>query len=76
MVQTWLARNRQIFADLMALLLEGPAVVGSLLDVVWQSPRAVLAYNPRGPHPTPWFRVYISTELLRRMGFAEEAERY
>lgn len=75
-VQTWVRWNREIFADLSALLLGGPAVVGSLLDVVGRSPRAVVAYNPRGPHPTPIFRVYTSTELLRRMGFAEEAERY
>jgi hypothetical protein len=75
-VQTWVRWSREIFADLCALLLGGPSVVGSLLDVVGRSPRAVVAYNPRGPHPTPWFRVYISTELLRRMGFAEEAERY
>ncbi len=75
-VQTWVRWNREIFADLCALLLGGPPVVGSLLDVVGRSPRAVVAYNPRGPHPTPWFRVYISTQLLRRMGFAEEAERY
>jgi hypothetical protein len=75
-VQVWVRWNREIFADLSALLLGGPAVVGSLLDVVGRSPRAVVAYNPRGPHPTPWFRVYISTELLRRMGFADEADRY
>jgi hypothetical protein len=75
-VQVWARWNREIFADLAALLLGGPAVVGSLLDVVGRSPRAVLAYHPRGPHPTPWFRVFISTELLRRMGFGEEAERY
>jgi hypothetical protein len=74
--QTWVRWNREIFADLAALLLGGPAVVGSLLDVVGRSPHAVLAYNPRGPHPTPWFRVFVSTELLRRMGFPEEADRY
>jgi hypothetical protein len=60
-VQVWVRWNREIFADLSALLLGGPAVVGSLLDVVGRSPPAVVAYNPRGPHPTPWFRVYIST---------------
>ena len=75
-VQVWVRWNREIFADLSAVLLGGPSVVGSLLDVVGRSPRAVVAYNPRGPHPTPWFRVYLSTELLRRMGFVDEAERY
>jgi hypothetical protein len=74
--QVWTRWNREIFADLSALLLGGPATVGSLLDVIGRSPRAVLGYNPRGPHPTPWFRAYLSTELLRRMGFPEEAERY
>ena len=75
-VQVWVRWNREIFADLSALLLGGPSVVGSLLDVIGRSPRAVLAYNKRGPHPTPWFRAYLSTDLLRRMGFTDEAERY
>jgi hypothetical protein len=75
-VRTWVRWNREIHADLAALLLGGPAVVGSLLDVVGRSPASVLTYNPRGPHPTPWFRVWISVELLRRMGFAEQADRY
>jgi hypothetical protein len=75
-VQVWARWNREIFADLSALLLGGPASVGSLFDVIGRSPRSVLAYSPRGPHPTPWLRAYISTELLRRMGFPEEAERY
>jgi hypothetical protein len=75
-VQTWVRWNREIYADLSAALLGGPAVVGSLFDVIGRAPRTVVSYNPRGPHPTPWFRAYISTELLRRMGFTEEAERY
>lgn len=75
-VRTWVRWNREVYADLSALLLGGPAVVGSLLDVVGRSPEAVLTYNPRGPHPTPWFRAWISVELLRRMGFPEQADRY
>jgi hypothetical protein len=74
--QVWTRWNREIWADLSGLLLGGPATVGSLFDVIGRSPRSVLTYNPRGPHPTPWFRAYLSTELLRRMGFPEEAERY
>ena len=59
-----------------ALLLGGPEVIGSLMDVVGRSPAAVFAYNARAPHPTPYLRTLISVELLRRMGFAEKAERY
>jgi hypothetical protein len=68
--------NREIFADLSGLLLGGPAVVGSLMDVVGRSPRATMTYSPRGPHPTPYLRTFISIELLRRMGFPAEATAY
>jgi hypothetical protein len=74
--QTWTRWNRESFADLSGLLLGGPAVVGSLLDVIARSPEATLAYSARGPHPTPYLRAFLSIELLRRMGFAAEADRY
>ena len=73
---TWVRWNRELYADVNGLLLGGPAVVGSLMDVVGRAPSTVLAYNPRGPHPTPYLRTFISLELLRRMGFADDAERY
>ena len=72
----WARWNREMFADMSALLLGGPEVVGSLMDVVGRAPAAVFGFNPRGPHPTPYLRTLISVELLRRMGFADEAEHY
>ncbi|HTB15584.1 MAG TPA: hypothetical protein VK752_28635 [Bryobacteraceae bacterium] len=72
----WARWNREMFADMSALLLGGPSVVGSLMDVVGRAPDAVFAFNPRGVHPTPVLRPLISVEMLRRMGFAEEAEQY
>jgi hypothetical protein len=72
----WARWNREMFADMSALLLGGPEVLGSLMDVVGRAPSAVFAFNPHGVHPTPYLRTLISVELLRRMGFAEEAERY
>ena len=72
----WVRWNRELFADVSGLLLGGPAVVGSLMDVVGRSPEATIAYNPRGVHPTPYLRTFISIELLRRMGFPDEAEQY
>jgi hypothetical protein len=74
--QIWTRWNREMFADMSALLLGGPEIVASLMDVVGRAPDAVFAYNERGPHPTPYLRTLISVELLRRMGFVEEAERY
>lgn len=72
----WARWNRELFADLSGLLLGGPSVVGSLMDVVGRSPATVFGYSPTGPHPTPYLRVFMSCELLRRMGFPDEAEHY
>jgi hypothetical protein len=72
----WARWNREMFADMCALLLGGPEVLGSLMDVVGRAPAAVFGFNPRGVHPTPYLRTLISVELLRRMGFVEEAGQY
>jgi hypothetical protein len=47
---TWTRWNREMFADMSALLLGG--------------------------HPTPYLRMLITVELLPRMGFTTEAEKY
>jgi hypothetical protein len=73
---TWVRWNRETFADLCGLLLGGPAVVASLMDVVGRSASAVATYSRRGPHPTPYLRVFLSIELLRRMGFGHDAETF
>jgi hypothetical protein len=72
----WVRWNREMFADMSALLLGGPEVVGSLMDVIGRAPAAVFGFNPRGPHPTPYLRLLISAEMLRRMGFITEANQY
>ncbi len=72
----WARWNKEIWADLCGLLLGGPAVVTSLIDVLARSPAAALAFNPAGVHPTPYLRTLISLELLGRIGFAAEAERF
>jgi hypothetical protein len=72
----WTRWNREMFADMSALLLGGPEVVGSLMDVIGRGSGTVVAFSPRGVHPTPYLRLLNSVELLRRMGFAKEAEQY
>jgi hypothetical protein len=74
--KTWVRWNREMFADMSALLLGGPFTVASLMDVVGRKPSMVLNYSPRVPHPTPYLRTLISVELLRRIGFTAEAEAY
>lgn len=73
---TWTRWNREMFADMSALLLGGPMVVGSLMDVIGRDVRTVVAFNPRGVHPTPYLRMLNSVELLRRMGFKKDARQY
>jgi hypothetical protein len=72
----WVRWNRETFADMSGLLLGGPCVVASLMDVVGRSPEITYHFSPNAVHPTPYLRVLISVELLRRMGFREEAERF
>jgi hypothetical protein len=73
---TWTRWNREMFADMAALLLGGPEVLDSLMDVIGRGTEAVAAFNPRGVHPTPYLRLFLSAELLRRMGFTRQADAY
>ena len=73
---TWTRWNREMFADMCALLLGGPETAGSLMDVVGRGTNMVVSHNPRGVHPTPYLRMLITVELLRRMGFTKEAGEY
>lgn len=72
----WARWNREMFADMCALLLGGPEVAGSLMDVIARGTRTVVSFNPRGVHPTPYLRMLITIELMRRMGFVREAQQY
>jgi hypothetical protein len=74
--KVWVRWNRETFADLCGLLMGGPCIVASLMDVVGRSPQITYHFDPNGVHPTPYLRVLISVELLRRMGFNAEAEKY
>lgn len=69
----WVRWQKEMFADLLSVLLIGPAYVGSITDVVAKSPQATVAWNPMAVHPTPFLRVLINLELVRRMGFSTEA---
>ena len=72
----WTRWNRELFADLCGVLLGGPSVVASLMDVVGRAPDSVLNFDPRGVHPTPFLRTLLSIELAKRMGFTAEAAAY
>lgn len=72
----WVRWNREMFADMSGMMLGGPCFIASLMDILARGPETVVYYSPRGPHPTPYFRMLINTELLRRMGFDSESKQY
>ena len=66
--RTWARWHKEMMADMLALVLGGPAAVESLMDVVARAPASTQQFNPSGVHPTPYLRVLISLVLLRRLG--------
>lgn len=72
----WLRWQKEIFADLLSVLLIGPSYIGSLMDVVGRSPAATVAWDDAAVHPTPFLRVLINLELVRRIGFEAEARAF
>ena len=67
--------HKEIFADLAALLLGGTASTWGMMEFLAHPGARALTYRPGGAHPTGWIRVLILSEMLRRMGFPEEAAR-
>jgi hypothetical protein len=67
--------HKEIFADLAALLLGGPAAAyGMAMFLAHPRPRT-LTFRPGGAHPTGFLRVLMLCEMLRRMGFGRDARR-
>lgn len=67
--------HKEIFADLAAVLLGGPASVWGMMDFLAHPSPKVMTYKPGGAHPTGYLRVLVLAEMLKRMGFEEESAR-
>ncbi len=65
--------HKEIFADLAAVLLGGPASVWGMMEFLAHPGPRTLTYRPGGAHPTGYLRALIMAEMLNRMGFGEEA---
>ncbi len=74
--RVWARWNREVFGDMLGVMLGGEAFVSSLMDVIGRAPSQALAYSPHTVHPTPYLRTFLSCELLSRMGFPERAEAF
>jgi len=67
--------HKEIFADLAALLLGGPAAAWGMASFLAHPAPRTMTFRPGGAHPTAYLRILILVEMLRRMGFASEANR-
>ena len=67
--------HKEVFADLAALLLGGTASAWGMMEFLSHPGAKALTYRPGGMHPTGWIRVLLLAQMLRRMGFAEEARK-
>jgi hypothetical protein len=67
--------HKEIFADLAALLLGGPAAAWGMAEFLAQPAPRTLTYRPGSAHPTAYLRVMILAEMLRRMNFPRHATR-
>jgi hypothetical protein len=74
--RTWVRWNREMFSDMSGTLLSGPSFAASSMDILARGPETTTYYSARGPHPTPYLRMLINAELLRRMGFETESKQY
>jgi hypothetical protein len=66
--------HKEMFADLAALLLGGPAVAFGLAEFLAHPSDKVMTYRPGGAHPVGYARVLILAEMLRRMGFRRDGD--
>jgi hypothetical protein len=65
--------HKEIFADLAALLLGGPAVGWGMAEFLAHPEDKVMTYRPGGAHPTGALRGLILAEAMKMMGFTRES---
>ena len=67
--------HKEIFADLAAILLGGPAAAWGMANFLAHPAARTLTFRPGSAHPTAYLRVLILAEMLRRLGFGRDADR-
>jgi hypothetical protein len=71
----WRRWHKEVFADLAAILLGGPAAAWGMAEFLAHPAPRTLTYRPGSAHPTAYLRVFILCEALRRLGFTRDAGR-
>jgi hypothetical protein len=66
-ISVWMPWQGEIFADLVALQLAGPAFADYLLHVLMLPVPMVVQYQAGEPHPTPYVRILMNAAYIRDM---------
>jgi hypothetical protein len=67
--------HKEIFADLAAILLGGPCAAWGMASFLAHPAPRTMTFRAGGAHPTAYLRIYILAEMLRRLGFSQDADR-
>ena len=67
--------HKEIFADLAAILLGGPASAWGMAVFLANPAPRTMTFRPGGAHPTAYLRILILAEMLRQIGFEAEGDR-
>lgn len=73
-IATWLKWQGEVFADLCALRLGGPAFADALVHLLLLPPGDVKTFDPADPHPTPYPRILLNAAYVRTLGPAQEIQ--
>jgi len=71
----WRRWHKEIFADLAAILLGGPAAAWGMAEFLAHPAPRTMTFRPGSAHPTAYLRVFLLGEALRRLGFPRDAAR-
>jgi hypothetical protein len=72
----WTTYLSETFADLLGILLSGPAFLISSLELLGGSKNHEWLVEEEGPeeHPPSYLRAYMQSQLLMKLGFSHEVE--
>ncbi|MDB5915502.1 MAG: hypothetical protein JWP22_4177 [Ramlibacter sp.] len=66
-IQRWIAWQAEIFADLVAIRLGGPAFIDGLIHLLVLPPAQVLTLVDADPHPTHYVRILLCCHYARTL---------
>ena len=66
-INLWKNWEGEIIADLIGLMLAGPAFAYSLMNLLILPPNLVTTYNPNDVHPSHYVRIFINSAFVKTL---------